>query len=84
MSSKIKVKVEGEQNGADCRDLCRLCLAKCSDGELIDIFDYNTETSISLRIMACAGFEVSDFQLIVMFVYILLLTITLCDPGHPT
>lgn len=62
MSSKIKVKVEGEQNGADCRDLCRLCLAKCSDGELIDIFDYNTETSISLRIMACAGFEVSDFQ----------------------
>lgn len=40
-------------------NLCRLCLTRKSDSDLINIFDNDENISLSLRIMACTAIEVS-------------------------
>lgn len=44
-------------NEASLDGMCRLCLGQCDDENSVDIFDLQ-DSSLTVRIMACAGLEV--------------------------
>lgn len=47
-----------DSHESNTNKMCRLCLKPASTETLVDIFDSSTETSLTIRIMACAGLEV--------------------------
>lgn len=59
MSGKqLKTRAVKKERGVK-EDLCRLCLAKSSDADLLDIFESTTDTTISSRILLCTGLQVT-------------------------
>lgn len=51
------VKEDKDSRIASVNKMCRLCLKTGTNENLMDIFDASAETSLTIRIMACAGLE---------------------------
>lgn len=66
MASRRLIGLKGEKDDsqAEVFKMCRLCLTQSSEDELIDIFENSNDVSITIRIMACAGLEVSVYRLV--------------------
>ncbi|XP_031631285.1 zinc finger protein 12-like [Contarinia nasturtii] len=54
------MKTENQSSSTTISDgMCRLCTVQCDDENSVEIFDIN-EQSLTIRIMACAGLEVTQ------------------------
>lgn len=58
MATKGAAIVDKDSQKSNTNQMCRLCLKPATTESLVDIFDSSTETSLTIRIMACAGLEV--------------------------